>query len=94
MIESKDVEYIAHLSRIHLQPDEIPALTKNLEDILGYVKKLETLDVSNVKPTTHVISMQDVFRKDQVVKPFTQDEATSFAIQKSNGAFKVPKVIE
>lgn len=94
MITAKDVQYIANLSRIHLRDEEIAELTKNLEHILHYIAKLEKLDVSKVEPTSHVIPMKNVFRQDVVTPSLSQEEALKIAVEKHQGSFKVPKVIE
>jgi aspartyl/glutamyl-tRNA(Asn/Gln) amidotransferase C subunit len=75
MITKKDVEYIAGLARIHLQDQEIEKLTGNLEDILGYIEKLEKLDVSQVEPTSHALPVQNVFRDDVVRPSLSQSDA-------------------
>ena len=94
MITEKDVKYIASLSRIHLRDEEIDKLTKNLEDILHYVEKLEKLDISNTEPTTHVLPLKNVYREDKVHTSLKQLEALKIAVEHYNGSFKVPKVIE
>lgn len=95
MITKKDVQYIANLARINLAEDEIEPLAKNLEDTLGYIKQLDTLDVSNVKPMSHPLSsLKNVYRKDEVKPSLSQDEALSISIAKLNGAFKVPQIID
>ncbi len=94
MISKKDVEHIASLSRIHLQGPEVEEISKNLESILGYVNKLQSLDVSKVEPTTHVLPLKNVYREDQIKPSLPQDKALSMAVEKSHGAFAVPKVIE
>ena len=94
MISKKDVEHIASLSRIHLKDQEIEEISKNLEAILGYVNKLQSLDVSKVDPTTHVLPLKNVYREDQIKLSLPQDKALAIAVEKSHGAFVVPKVIE
>jgi len=94
MISEQDAKYIAGLARIHLKDEEIKPLTKNLEDILQYVHKLDKLDVSGVEPTSHVLAMHNVYREDVVKKSLTQEQVLSIAVEQKNGFFKVPKVIE
>ena len=93
-ITEKDVEYIASLSRIYLQREEVAALQKDLEGILDYVAKLEKLDISKVQPTSHVLPLQNVYREDTVKPSLKQDEALKISVDKHNGSFKVPRVIE
>ena len=94
MISKNTIKYVASLARISLEDREIENLTKDLGQILDYVKKLEKLDVSQVSATSHVLPINNVFRRDQVKPSLTQKEALNFAVSHYNGFFKVPKVIE
>jgi aspartyl-tRNA(Asn)/glutamyl-tRNA(Gln) amidotransferase subunit C len=94
MIDQKTVHYIAALSRLHIDDGEAEKFAHNLEDILQYVHQLDQLDVSDVKPTSHVLEVENVFREDKVLPSLRRDEAMSFAIEHHDGHYKVPKVIE
>lgn len=94
MISKNDVEYAAALARIHLQDDEVSRLAKNLEQILEYINKLNTLDVSKVDPTSHVLPLKNVHREDKVQPSLSQQEVLKISVQQLDGFFKVPKVIE
>ena len=94
IIAPKDVEYIAHLARIQLESEEVSQLTKNLGDILHYITKLSSLDISKVEPTSHVLPLKNVYRDDIVKPSLPQKEALAIAPEQHNGFFKVPKVIE
>ena len=94
MITPETVNYIASLSRLHIDEAQIPHFVKNLEDILRYADKLNTLDVSKVTPTSHVMMVENVFRDDVPAPSLTRAEALSFAVESHAGHYKVPKVIE
>ncbi len=94
MISEEDVKYVAALSRIHLKNDEVVSLKKDLEKIIGYVDKLGKLDVTNVPPTSHALPIQNVYREDEIKPSLPQEEVMKLAIEKKDGFFKVPKVIE
>lgn len=94
MLTKDEVKKIAHLARIHLQENEVELFTENLTQILDYIEKLNKLDVSKVEPTSHVLSLTNVFRADEVRPSLTQDEALKFSVEKEKGSFKVPQVIE
>lgn len=94
MITKENVQYIASLSRLYLDEAQTFRFAKDLENILSYVEQLNTVDVSCVKPTSHVLNVEDVFRFDRVKPSLSQKEAMSFAIDAVNGCYKVPKVIE
>ena len=94
MISKDDVQYVASLSRVHLTHEEIEKFTKNLEDILHYVAKLEKLNVSSVEPTSHVLPLKNVYREDVIKPSLSQKDALRITRDQHNGSFKVPKVIE
>ena len=52
------------------------------------------LEVENVKPTSHVIPIQNVFRKDKVSPPLSQSDALANAPDAADGGFRVPRVVE
>jgi aspartyl-tRNA(Asn)/glutamyl-tRNA(Gln) amidotransferase subunit C len=93
-ITRKEVEYVAHLARIELGPGQAEEFTGQLGEILGYFEKLEQLDTSQVRPTRHAIDVTNAFREDEVRPSYDADEALQNAPERSEGFFKVPKIIE
>ncbi len=91
---SKDVQYIADLARIHVPPEKLEGLTRNLSDIVRYVEQLQSINVDDVKPTTHAVPVGNVLRPDVVKPSLSNQEALAIAVEKQNGSFKVPLVIE
>ena len=94
MISKNDVKYIAGLSRIYLEDHELERLTKDLENILDYVNQLKQLDVTDVKPTSHVLPLKNVYREDTLQPSLSQQEVLKIAVAEHKGFFKVPRVIE
>lgn len=94
MISKDNVKYAAELARIHLRDEEIDPLTRDLEKIIQYINKLDALDVEKIQPTSHVLPLKNVSREDKIRPSLTQEEVLKFSIEKQDGAFKVPKVIE
>ena len=93
-ITKDDVQYIAALARIHLNEDEVNALTENLGGILGYIEKLNQLDVSQVEPTAHAVPLVNVTRQDEIRASISNEEALRNAPARANGLFVVPKIVE
>lgn len=94
MISKDVVRYVAHLSRIHLQDHEVDLLAKDLEKILEYIEKLKEPDITDIKPTSHVLPLKNVFRDDVVHPSLTQGQVMKLAVSHQDGSFKVPQVIE
>ena len=89
-----DIQDVAHLARLHLTPDEEKKLGAQLGHILGYIAKLNELDVSNVEPTAHAVPMVNVTRPDEIRSSLLHDEVMRNAPAQANGLFIVPKIVE
>tara|TARA_B100000929_G_scaffold270712_1_gene241065 strand:+ start:422 stop:709 length:288 start_codon:yes stop_codon:yes gene_type:complete len=89
-----DIQYVANLARIALSPEQEARLAAQLEDILGYVKKLEELDVTGVDPMAHAVPLANVLRTDEVQPSIPQEAALANAPKQANGLFVVPKIVE
>jgi aspartyl-tRNA(Asn)/glutamyl-tRNA(Gln) amidotransferase subunit C len=89
-----DVKYVAHLARIALTDDEREKFGAQLSNILGYIEKLNQLDVSGIEPTAHAVPLVNVFRPDEVRHSLPNAEALRNAPAGANGLFMVPKIVE
>ncbi len=93
-ITEKDVIYISKLAKIKMEENEIKNFTSQLDDILKYMEKLNKLDTTNIPPTSHILDIKNVKRKDIVGKSFDTEEALENAPDKEGEFFRVPKIIE
>jgi aspartyl-tRNA(Asn)/glutamyl-tRNA(Gln) amidotransferase subunit C len=89
-----DVKYVAHLARLHLTPEEERKFGAQLGQVLGYIEKLQQLDVSQVEPTAHAMPLVNVTRPDEARPPLPHDDALGNAPSQANGLFVVPKIVE
>ena len=89
-----DVKYVAHLARIALTPAEEEQFGAQLSNILGYIEKLNQIDVSQIAPTAPAVPLVNVFRADEVRPSLSNEEALANAPAKANGLFIVPKIVE
>jgi aspartyl-tRNA(Asn)/glutamyl-tRNA(Gln) amidotransferase subunit C len=89
-----DVKYVAHLARIALTAGEQEKFGAQLSNILGYIEKLNELDVSGIEPTAHAVPLVNVFRADEVRPSLPTAEALRNAPASANGLFMVPKIVE
>jgi aspartyl-tRNA synthetase len=88
------VRHIAKLARLKLSESEALLYQKDLNSILEYVETLRELDAENVRPMSHVIPMQNVWREDKPGKAGKPEEILSNAPTREKDFFKVPKIIE
>ncbi|PLX67367.1 MAG: Asp-tRNA(Asn)/Glu-tRNA(Gln) amidotransferase GatCAB subunit C [Denitrovibrio sp.] len=93
-ISINDVHHIATLARLKFEETEAEKIKDDLNSILGYMEKLNELDTTNVKPTSHTLDIFTVTRPDETRPSLSNEEALANAPQAENAHFKVPKVIE
>ncbi len=92
-ITTSEIEHVAQLARLSFDPSEIENFNRQLNDILGYISKLEELDTSRVEPTTHALELTNAFRKDEVKPSLPVGKILSNAPGLEHGKFVVPKII-
>ncbi|MCD5397907.1 Asp-tRNA(Asn)/Glu-tRNA(Gln) amidotransferase subunit GatC [candidate division NPL-UPA2 bacterium] len=93
-ISKKEVEHVAKLARLRLTDEEKNKFGKQLSRILEYVEKLNELDTEKVEPTSHVVSLPNVLREDEVKPSLPVEDVLSNAPDKKGNYFKVPRIIE
>jgi aspartyl-tRNA(Asn)/glutamyl-tRNA(Gln) amidotransferase subunit C len=89
-----DVQYVARLARLALTPAEEEKFGAQLSQVLGYIEKLNQLDVAGIEPTAHAVPLVNVTRPDEVQPCLSNEEALSNAPARGNGLFLVPKIVE
>ena len=92
-ISPEEVKHVADLARLEMTSEEVESMTQQLDGILSYVAKLNELDTEGVQPTTHAISIVNVFREDLVKPSLDREDVLANAPQQDNESFVVPKVI-
>ncbi|HAT59764.1 MAG TPA: Asp-tRNA(Asn)/Glu-tRNA(Gln) amidotransferase GatCAB subunit C [Opitutae bacterium] len=89
-----DIDKVAELARIALTEEEKTKFSSQLESILGYIDKLNELDTTNVEPTAHPHSVENVWREDRATSELPTCEAVKNAPKQRQNMFVVPKVVE
>ncbi|MEZ5276803.1 MAG: Asp-tRNA(Asn)/Glu-tRNA(Gln) amidotransferase subunit GatC [Opitutaceae bacterium] len=89
-----DIDYVANLARIALSAEEKRLFSGQLEEVLTYIEKLNTVEIDGVEPTAHAIPVTNVWRDDEVRSALSPEEALRNAPAAREGMFVVPKVVE
>ncbi len=92
-ITIKEVEHVAELARLRFSPQELEEFTSQLDAILKFVGKLESLDTEGVEPTYRAIEIVNCFREDEVKPSLPIEKVTANAPESEEGAFVVPRII-
>jgi aspartyl-tRNA(Asn)/glutamyl-tRNA(Gln) amidotransferase subunit C len=93
-INNDDVEKIAHLARLAIDPAQVDTYTRNLSEILGLVEQMNEVDTDNVAPMAHPQDTHLRLRDDAVTETDQRDKFVKLAPASENGLFLVPRVIE
>lgn len=89
------IETIAHLARLELEPAEIPVYQESLSRILDLVGELERADTAGVVPMAHPLpGLTQRLRPDEVTEEDRHELYQACAPQIAAGLYLVPKVIE
>lgn len=91
MIDDATVRHVARLARLHLDPDEQQRMGIELSGILAHVDAIQAIDLDDVPPTTHVISLENVMRDDVPRPSLPIEEALREAPEVVEGRFAVVK---
>ena len=90
MIDREQVLHVARLARLRLSDDEVGRIGAELSTILDHIEKLNELDLEGVEPTSHVVELQNVLRKDVPRDSLPKERALEQAPDPADGGFRVP----
>ncbi|MEM9878095.1 MAG: Asp-tRNA(Asn)/Glu-tRNA(Gln) amidotransferase subunit GatC [Pseudomonadota bacterium] len=93
-IDAATVRHVAHLARIKVNDEDVPALERELNSILSWVEHLSEIDTSDVEPMTSVEAMILRQREDAVTDGDYAERVLANAPDAQFGFFAVPKVVE
>ena len=96
-ITEQEVRYVADLANLRLNDDEVQHMTKDLDEILTHIEKLNELDTSAVEPMAQVLfeaGETATLRDDIESPPLGTETALKNAAVSGAGYFKIPRVIE
>ncbi len=93
-LSEKDVRDIATYTRIGLSDDELPQMTRDLNDIIASLAPITEYDLEGVEPTFHPIAgLVNVMREDVVGVSLTQEEALANSTSTEDGSFRIPTIL-
>jgi len=97
-LTATDLERIANLAQLDLQPQQRSHLLLQINDFFQIVEKMRSVDCTSIEPLAHPLaSVQEVtlrLRADVVSEPNQRDLNQRNAPALEDGLFLVPKVIE
>jgi aspartyl-tRNA(Asn)/glutamyl-tRNA(Gln) amidotransferase subunit C len=93
-LDKTDVEKIAHLARLAIDEQAIPAYAKDLTNIFNLVEQLTTVDTADIIPMAHPLDANQRLRADEVTEANQRELFQTIAPKTEAGIYLVPQVIE
>lgn len=93
-LDAEEVQSIAHLARLGLQPQEVAPLAAELSNLLELVEQLNDANTEGVEPLAHPGVAELRLRDDVVSEPNDRENLQKPAPATQDGYFLVPRVIE
>lgn len=93
-ITKAELEHLAKLARIELDPKSEEKLLKDLTSILDYFEQLNELDTTNVLPMTGGTDLKNILREDTESENTNKGAGVEAFPEKKDGYLKVPAVFE
>jgi aspartyl-tRNA(Asn)/glutamyl-tRNA(Gln) amidotransferase subunit C len=97
-LTSQDIDRIANLARLELQPEEGERMLAQINGFFGIVEAMQAVDTTGIEPMAHpVAAIQDItlrLRPDVASEPNQRQANQRSAPVVERGLFLVPKVIE
>jgi len=90
----QEVKHLALLVRLGLSETEIERFSEQLSNLLENFEMLQQVDTTDIPPTAHSISLDNVMREDEPVPSLPPEEVLVNAPRQEEDHFKVRAVLE
>jgi len=94
LLSLADVKKVGILARLELSDADLATMAVQLNNILGYVDQLSTVNTDGIEPMAHPLPLANVFRDDLPTASLTADAALSNAPTRLADFFGVPAVFD
>ena len=93
-LSDDQIQRLARLARIALEPGETREVADRLNRILSLIDEMQAVDTAGVEPMAHALDLVLRLRPDEVTEPDRREAYQSVAPAVEAGLYLVPKVIE
>ncbi len=94
-IDNATLDRIAELARLEVGDDATrQQLLGDMQRVIDFVEKLNTIDTKGVEPLIHLSEEQDVLREDVAMEGLSKHDVLMNSPVKDSDYFKVPRVVD
>jgi len=91
-VSVETVDHVARLAQLSLTPEERELFARQLQEVLAYAEKVQSLDTSSVEPMSHARTCA-ALREDEPVVGLEREVALREAPDPADHLFRVPRVL-
>ncbi len=88
------IEKLGTLARLTIKSGEKETLRNDMQQMIGFIEKLNELDTTGIEPLIHLTEEMNVLREDEIKGSVSREEGLKNAALKNDSFFMVPKVIK
>jgi aspartyl-tRNA(Asn)/glutamyl-tRNA(Gln) amidotransferase subunit C len=92
-ITDEVVDHIAHLARLEFIGGDKVEIKQDLEKIIGFMDKLNTVNTDGVEPLIFMSDAVNVLREDIATVTVSKEQALKNAPKRDSDYFRIPKVL-
>ncbi len=93
-INDATIDKLAGLARLKFEATEKEQIKSDLQNMIGFIEKMNALDTDNVEPLLHMSSNVNTMRSDIIQGSISNEEALKNAEKHTAPYFIVPTVIK
>lgn len=93
-LTTSDVQKIARLARLTMNPAEIEAARTQLSGIFELIAEMQAVDTKGIAPMSHAQDLSQQLRPDVVTESNQRETFQAIAPQVEAGLYLVPQVLE
>lgn len=93
-VSNELIDKLSTLARLKIEPGEKEGLRSDMQQMIGFIEKLQELDTTGIEPLLHMTTEINKLRDDEIKTSITRAEGLQNARLKDDTYFLVPKVIK
>lgn len=93
-VDDQLVDKISDLARLEFLGEEKEQIKKDLQQILGFVEKLNEVNLDQIEPLVYITDEVNILRNDVAEEHVSKEQALRNVPLKDSDYIKVPKVIK
>jgi aspartyl-tRNA(Asn)/glutamyl-tRNA(Gln) amidotransferase subunit C len=90
-IGEQDLDHLARLARVRVPPEERASLRADLEQVLGYLGALASVDTAGLAPMLRPVHVEDGARPDATEPSLTAETVLELGRARQDGFLRVPR---